>query len=77
MERVRQEDKTLSTSAREYRGRDLDLACLAVVALVSLSIWPRGPGRQVVKSKARQLAEGVGDGDKGGRANHRMGTEGV
>ena len=77
MERVRKEDMTLSTSAREYRGRDLDLACLAVVALVSLSIWPRGPGRQVVKSKAWQMAEGVGDGDKGGRANQRMGTEGV
>jgi len=36
----------LSTIAREYRGRDLDLACLAAVALVSLSLWPRGPGRQ-------------------------------
>ena len=75
--RIREEGMKLSTSACEYRGRDLDLACLADVALVSLSLWPRGPGRQVVKSKAWQMAEGVGDGDKGGRANHRMGTEGV
>ena len=42
MERFRKEDMTRSTSAREYRGRDLDLACLAVVALISLSLWPRG-----------------------------------
>ena len=57
----REDSTKLSTIAREYRGRDLDLACLAAVALVSLSLWPRGPGRQVVKSKAWQMAEGVGE----------------
>lgn len=57
----RREGTKLSTSACEYRGRDLDLACLAVVALVSLSLWPRGPGRQVVKSNPWQMGEGVGE----------------
>ena len=61
--RIREEGMKLSTSACEYRGRDLDLACLADVALVSLSLWPRGPGRQVVKSKAWQMAEGEGVGE--------------
>ena len=59
--RGREEDVKLSMVTRKYRGRELDLACLAAVALVSLSLWPRGPGRQVVKSKAWQMAEGVGE----------------
>jgi hypothetical protein len=57
----REDSTKLSTIAREYRGRDLDLACLAAVALVSLSLWPRGPGRQVSKSNAWQMGEGVGE----------------
>jgi len=44
--RGREEVMKLSIVTRKYRGRDLDLACLAAVALVSLSLWPRGPGRQ-------------------------------
>ena len=55
----------LSTSAIEYRGRDLDLACLAAVALVGLSSWPRGQGRQVSKSNGWQMGEGVGEGLEG------------